>query len=113
MADARQAERWLLAADAEGQRPDVLVSDVRMPVRSGPQLVADLLAQGIRVPTVFSTGWVDADVAVGPAAIPHAVLLRKPYQLSELLAALEDARAALAGGDNDGTVGPKQPAGES
>jgi signal transduction histidine kinase/CheY-like chemotaxis protein len=113
MADARQAERWLLAADAEGQRPDVLVSDVRMPGRSGPQLVADLLAQGIRLPTVFSTGWVDADVAVGPAAIPHAVLLCKPYQLSELLAALEDARAALAGGDNDGTVGPKPPAGES
>lgn len=70
---------------------DLLVSDVVMPQKTGPQFYADLLNQypGLRV--LFMSGYVETEI--GGYAVPEGVpFLEKPFSPGQLL---EEVRTAL------------------
>ncbi len=75
------AARELMAAQA----PDLVVSDIRMPVVSGTEFVAGLREDPAlaRIPVIYLTGMEeDAELAVRTVGYP---LLSKPLKTPELL----------------------------
>lgn len=62
---------------------DLLITDVRMPVISGPALVARLVANGWRLPVLYISGFVDEDLAHRVSSPVN--LLAKPFSPAILL----------------------------
>lgn len=62
---------------------DLLVSDVKMPVCTGLQLLEQLRAVHCRIPTILITAFGDAETRRQANAL-GAVLLDKPFQMDEL-----------------------------
>jgi CheY-like chemotaxis protein len=83
--EAVDAEQALTLISASS---DLLITDVQLPGMTGDLLAAQarILAPGIRI--VFATGKGEVN------NWPDAVVLRKPYDLTALTAALASARAA-------------------
>ena len=85
-ADAEDALRRI----GGGERPDLLLADVRMPAMSGPELAARARRIRPRLAIVFVTGDADEVIEFDGGAAPA---LRKPFVASELV---EAVRTALA-----------------
>ena len=85
----------LLAAErlAAAGPVDLILSDVLMPGRTGPQMVASLPPAYAHVPVLFVTGFA-GDAAAGNVDLGGRPVLRKPFTL----AGLENAIASIAGG---------------
>lgn len=84
---ARDAEEALLKLSSEP--PQLLLADVRMPGKSGPQLAADVRAQCPNLPVILMTGHADDDeVDSGRCG---AVWLFKPFTPQKLLSAIDTA----------------------
>ena len=83
--DPLDAERMLAAAGAV----DLIVSDVLMPGKTGPEVVAELRALHPDVAVLFVTGF--AGEAGGMAEFGNHVVLRKPFTIAALQRAIEDA----------------------
>jgi CheY-like chemotaxis protein len=83
------------------RRVDVMVLDVRLPVRSGLEVVQDLRRAGLSMPTVVVTGYPrEEQVALEQLRErPVSDVLFKPLDVKRLLAAVESAR----GGSPDAT----------
>jgi signal transduction histidine kinase len=73
------------------QRPDVLMVDFAMPGMNGIEVITEARKTHPGLPAILATGYADADVNEG-SCVEYAVL-RKPFQIAELNAAL---KAALA-----------------
>jgi signal transduction histidine kinase len=86
-ADPLRAEECL----AEMATVDLILSDVLMPGRTGPEMIAALDARWAAVPVLFVTGY--AGELDGQGFGRHAVL-RKPFTLAALERAVADAAAA-------------------
>jgi len=69
---------------------DVLMADYAMPGMSGLDLVEAARARSPNLPVVIVTGYVDTSNLGGQ--VKNAALLRKPYRMDELAAAIEQAR---------------------
>jgi PAS domain S-box-containing protein len=71
----------------------VVLSDVRMPVMSGPEFVRQLRVAGSRLPVVLMSGFADAELT---RSLPVGVreLLQKPFATAELFRAIREALAA-------------------
>jgi DNA-binding NtrC family response regulator len=82
-------------ARREGNGLDLILADVMMPRRTGPELVTELLPYCPRARVVFTTGYTTREMA-GAGAHPGAVWLEKPFSIDELLDALRRALAAEA-----------------
>lgn len=69
-----------------------VVSDVRMPVMSGPEFVRQLRAAGSRLPVVLMSGFADTELT---RTLPPGVtdVLSKPFVASEMLRAVKSAVA--------------------
>lgn len=76
-----------LAALVESALVDAVVSDLRMPVRTGLE-VLETLRRTRSVPFVLMTGFAD-DQTRAQAAHLGAILLEKPFHMHELRVALE------------------------
>lgn len=88
-ADARQA---LELFEANPDRFSLVLSDIRMPTRSGVELAADLHAVNPEVPVVFMSGFVGGNNGNQPITLPpDAVVLEKPFTLDGLLKAVKHA----------------------
>lgn len=81
-ADGREAMSLVRA-----KRPDLVVTDIRMPEWDGIQLILALTHEGIRVPVIAMTG-------VPPDSVPYLRIARglgavrvlaKPFRMSTLL----------------------------
>jgi two-component system cell cycle sensor histidine kinase/response regulator CckA len=78
----------LIACDGEqavreyqkyGGKIDLLVFDVMLPKKSGPEAYAEISKENLGLPVVFATGY-SADIALlHKAEMQGAVLLQKPY----------------------------------
>jgi CheY-like chemotaxis protein len=80
----------LLQALSQGQF-DVVITDVAMPWMTGLQVMHSARTAGLTTPIVVMTALRDPKVADAVAALgPHAVLLRKPFGVEELDAAIRD-----------------------
>jgi DNA-binding response OmpR family regulator len=64
---------------------DVLVSDVVLPGPSGPAMVARLVAQGLRVPIIFMSGYSSEEIDLHVGGTDGAVVLQKPFPPEVLL----------------------------
>lgn len=81
VADAPDLEAALEEIDRAA--PDVIVSDLDLPGRSGLELLGELGRRGLRVPVIFVSGYLQAYRSQIP---PHAnvEVLEKPVSLDEL-----------------------------
>ncbi len=76
--------------------PDLIVSDLRMPGRDGLALLAELTAQGRRVPVILITGHGDVTHAVQSMQAGAMDFLEKPYDASHLILVIQRALRASA-----------------
>jgi two-component system, NtrC family, nitrogen regulation response regulator GlnG len=86
------AETLLTALD-QGDSPDVVVSDVRMPGASGLKLLERLKARGVVAPVIVMSAF--TDVTSTAAAYRNGAFdyLPKPFDLDQVVAAVERAVA--------------------
>jgi FixJ family two-component response regulator len=76
---------------------DCLIVDVRLPGSSGPELRDRLRGRGASTPVVFITGDANAKTRDHPRGGAAAMVV-KPFDIEALLAAIDAAMAAAAGG---------------
>ena len=97
-ADGRTALAALLPASAAGGAADVadvVILDMTMPDLDGAEVLRRLRAAGSRVPVVVSSGYLDVAVERRLPRGEFQGFLAKPYAATELVSAIERARAAL------------------
>jgi CheY-like chemotaxis protein len=80
---------------------EVLLVDYAMPGMSGTEVIRAARQARADLPAVLMTGYADAH-ALGEALPDGVVLLKKPFRMQELAAALEAAPRASRGGAGTG-----------
>lgn len=81
--DVRSASGAAAAIEG-GDAPDLILSDVRMPGTSGPELIRQLRSIAPGLPAIFVTGYAD-DLSSAPDLADVPVLV-KPYSVDDLAA---------------------------
>jgi FixJ family two-component response regulator len=74
-----------------GKAFDCVVTDIHMPGMSGLDLIERLVARGSTVPVVLITARADPSLEAMAAAVGAAWLLRKPFEIDELIRCIEEA----------------------
>lgn len=78
-----------LLDDLSGEyRPDVIVSDIRMPGRSGLELQEELNRRGSRIPLILITGHGQVSMAVRALKAGAADFIEKPFEEAALVEAI-------------------------
>jgi DNA-binding NtrC family response regulator len=85
-AEGRQA---LALFDSE--KPDMVITDIRMPIMDGIELATCLKKSSPDTPIVFCTAFTETDYLLKAIELQVAAFVRKPVQVSELIAALTRA----------------------
>jgi FixJ family two-component response regulator len=70
---------------------DCIVTDIHMPGISGLDLMKHLSAGGSKIPVVLITARSDANLKTRAAVAGAACLLRKPFEINELVKCIEGA----------------------
>jgi FixJ family two-component response regulator len=70
---------------------DCVVTDIHMPGMSGLDLMKRLAARGLTTPVVLITARSDSNLEARAAASGAACLLRKPFEIDELIKCIEGA----------------------
>ncbi|MEI8011166.1 MAG: response regulator [Candidatus Omnitrophota bacterium] len=63
---------------------DIVVTDVRMPVMDGVELIYEMERLGIKLPVVVTTAYADVDTAVKTMKHGACDYIRKPFSVDEL-----------------------------
>ena len=83
--------------EANRQRIDTVLSDLKMPGRSGLEFLAELRARGHKdVEFVIMTGFADTDAAVSALRNGASDFLQKPLDFETLFSVLQQARTRFA-----------------
>lgn len=90
--EATHGAEALTVWHAEPSRVSLVLSDVRMPVLSGPEFVRQLRAAGSRTPVLLMSGFADEEL-VRDLPPTVAQVLAKPFPSNALLAAVRQALA--------------------
>ncbi|MCA8942778.1 MAG: response regulator [Planctomycetes bacterium] len=77
---------------------DLVLTDVVMPVMSGPEMARHLLRDRADLPVLFMSGYTDDTLTDHGFDAESVNLLRKPFSPSELLAAIERCLDAIESG---------------
>jgi FixJ family two-component response regulator len=75
----------------EGNSVNCVVSDIHMPGMSGLDLMKHLTARGTTTPVVLITARSDANLEAKAAIAGAVCLLRKPFEIDELIGCIEGA----------------------
>ena len=70
---------------------DVVVTDVRMPVMDGVELIYEMERLGIKLPIVVTTAHADVDTAVKTLKHGACDYIRKPFSVDELVGSVRKA----------------------
>jgi len=84
----------LAALDGDGPRPDILVTDVRMPVQTGPELACAVHARLPGLPVLYISGFTADLVSRDGVMPPDIELMEKPFSVKDLSARLYRLLAA-------------------
>lgn len=76
--------------------PELLLTDVVMPSRSGPELARDLRARQPSLPVVFMSGYADDNLEPEDLAGEGTWFLQKPFSTGQLLRTLAQALSGRA-----------------
>jgi FixJ family two-component response regulator len=68
-----------------------VVTDIQMPGMSGLDLIKHLSAQGSIIPVILITARADSNLEANAEAVGAACLLRKPFEITELIKCIEGA----------------------
>ena len=74
-----------------GKSFDCVVSDIHMPGMSGLDLMKRLATRGSTIPVVLITARSDTNLEAKAAAAGAACLLRKPFEINDLIECIEGA----------------------
>ena len=74
-----------------GRSFNCVVTDIHMPGMSGLDLMKRLATQGSTIPVVLITARSDTNLEARAAAAGAACLLRKPFEINNLIACIEGA----------------------
>jgi FixJ family two-component response regulator len=74
-----------------GKPVDCVVSDIHMPGMSGLDLMKRLATGGSTIPVVLITARSDKNLEAKAAAAGAACLLRKPFEINDLIECIEGA----------------------
>ena len=74
-----------------GKSFDCVVTDIHMPGMSGLDLLQRLAARGSTTPVVLITARSDTNLTAKAAAAGAACLLRKPFEINDLIKCIEGA----------------------
>jgi two-component system response regulator FixJ len=77
-----------------------IVTDVRMPGRSGIELVEEMKRRGVNVPVIVITGHADVPLAIQAMHAGVADFIEKPFHDDVMLAAIRNALTQQAGEEN-------------
>ena len=77
--------------------PDLILSDVRMPGRTGLEVLAQLRQQGIRCPVLLLSAFADEPTRQQARQLGARALLDKPVDMDELKAAVLEVGALAPG----------------
>jgi DNA-binding NtrC family response regulator len=88
--------RALALVDDDGIHLDIVITDVRMPGATGAELLAGVTGRRAEVPVIVITAFGSVEHAVELVKAGAFQYLTKPFETSELLAAVEAALAASA-----------------
>ena len=73
------------------ERPGCLVLDVRLPGMSGLELQKELVARGVDIPIIMTTGYSDVSVAVEAMKAGAFDFIEKPLETERVLLAVRNA----------------------
>jgi len=76
---------------ALGERPDLVLLDMRLPKMSGVQVLSSLHEQQVNVPVVVVTAWRSKELLVEALRLGVKDYISKPFSLKELLEVVERA----------------------
>lgn len=76
---------------ANGLQPDLVLLDCNMPGTTGVETLGRIRADGLIMPIILCSGYMDADTETLARAYPQVHFLRKPYRISELRKCLDCA----------------------
>lgn len=93
---AELLERLDVAINSEDDKPDLLITDVRMPMLSGLGVLTALRRAHVSMPVLVITVYADASIRAVAERLGAVGLLLKPIDMDELRAAVVDAQAAFA-----------------
>jgi len=76
---------------------DLLLTDYKMPGKSGIELIESLLSSGSTIPVILMTGQTSKDQTVEVFRDKVHKVLSKPFTKEELAAAIADVQPAVSG----------------
>ena len=87
------AERLL-----EDELFDVVVTDIRMPGRSGLELLHGMRSRGSAIPVILMSGFADAEAIAGETPNERSLLFSKPFDIDDLRTAILNIDAYMTVG---------------
>jgi len=75
----------LLGCLSNGERFDLVITDLRMPAPSGLQVILETRTAGNEIPFILITAFGDEDVRTALSRVPNAFMLDKPFAPPALL----------------------------
>lgn len=105
--EARDGDHVLeVLADDElrGRRspPDLIVSDIRMPRRSGLEVLAGIRREGWRTPVLLISAFADGEALNSAYRLGADVVLEKPFDIDDFLLVARSLLSAAAPPDEPG-----------
>jgi len=79
----------------DSHRPDLVISDIRMPVMDGLELAVQLKRRSSDTPLIFCTAFTETGYLIKAIELGAAAFVRKPVDTDELLAAITKAALPL------------------
>lgn len=89
-----EAEQILYADAAEGRPFDLLVTDIRMPGRTGLEVLRNLRARGSTMPVILMSGFADAAAITEGTTMQRALLFAKPFDVDDLRTVIHNLDAS-------------------
>lgn len=80
-----------------GNSPDIVITDIKMPVMDGLDLIRETKNRGYRICFIIMSGYSEFDYARQAVKLGVADYLIKPVRPQELVAALETAKCRISG----------------